>query len=136
MPENKYTNNINKESNNDSSSIDIFSLIIILIPLAIILFLIRKYIGKKTLEKERELEVISKQRRDRLMSRISPIVSDINFNEEANICKETKQKIENIKFIEEEVYQQTNENIDIEELPNISENEEKVSFVKEKKIYQ
>ena len=132
LPKNKHANNINEESNNDSNSIDIFSLIIILIPLAIILFLIRKYISKKTLEKERELEIISKQRRDRLMSRISPIVSNINFNEEADICKETKQKIENVEFTEE-VCQQPNENIDIEEISNIVENEEKASFIKEKK---
>ena len=131
-------NNVNKESdNNDSSFINTFSLIVLTI-LAIIFFFIRKYIGKKSLEKKQELEIISKQRRDRLMSRISPIVSDIDLDEE--FMFETKQEVKDIEIIEES-------NVDIDDFENInvedisSENEvletsnneqEKILLAKEK----
>ncbi|WP_332245031.1 LysM peptidoglycan-binding domain-containing protein [Francisella frigiditurris] len=47
--------------------------------LGVVGFFGKKYLDSRNDKKEKELELISKKRRDHLMSRISPVVSDVEF---------------------------------------------------------
>ncbi|MFC4893025.1 peptidoglycan-binding protein [Pseudofrancisella aestuarii] len=54
-------------------------IVVLLLFLGVAGFFGKKYLDSRNDKKEKELEIISKKRRDHLMSRISPVVSDVGF---------------------------------------------------------
>ncbi|MDE5000728.1 peptidoglycan-binding protein, partial [Francisella tularensis subsp. holarctica] len=57
----------------------LFRFIIYVIILAVVVVVCKRFWETRNSKKEQELELISKNKRDHLMSRISPVVSDNEF---------------------------------------------------------
>ncbi len=63
----------------EEGTISLLTLLLSLIVIAVVGFFGKKHWDRRSLRKEEEMEVISKKRRDHLMSRISPVVSDASY---------------------------------------------------------
>ena len=113
----------NQKVNAEEESSSLLAILLFLVVIAVIGFFGKKYWDKKSLKKEEEMEIISKKRRDHLMSRISPVVSDVSYyssKEDVLDDNVVKEELQTDFFDDSDVeastteYGETNKNIKVE----------------------
>ncbi|WP_150467885.1 LysM peptidoglycan-binding domain-containing protein [Francisella sp. SYW-9] len=80
------------DSSGGSFLSSLFKLIVYIVILGVLFFIAKKYWEGRSSKKELELEIQGKKKRDHLMSRISPVVSDNDFYKSENSHKPTPQE--------------------------------------------
>ena len=100
---NSLNNGIDSDSINETESSDgnensgsffssLFKLIVYIAILAAVFLIAKKFWEGRNTKKEQELEILGKRKRDHLMSRISPVVSDNDFYKSDNADQQTPQE--------------------------------------------
>ncbi|BCD91708.1 peptidoglycan-binding protein [Francisella halioticida] len=80
------------DENSGSLFSSLFKLIVYIAILAVIFFIAKKFWEGRNSKKEQKLEILGKRKRDHLMSRISPVVSDNDFYKSDNAQQQTSQE--------------------------------------------
>jgi hypothetical protein len=80
------------DSSGGSFLSSLFKLIVYVVILGVLFFIAKKYWEGRNSKKELELEIHGKKKRDHLMSRISPVVSDNDFYKSENPHQPTPQE--------------------------------------------
>lgn len=110
----------NGNENSGSFLGSLFNFIVLMVILGVGGFFFRKYLLERSSKKEQELEIISKRKRDHLMSRISPVVSDNDFYKSDNSDQQTPQEEFDFFANNEEAISEDHLELDQQEL-NIKE---------------
>lgn len=121
------TASVDNSENSGSFFSSLFNLVVYIVIFGIIFFIARKFWTGRNTKKELELEIIGKRKRDHLMSRISPVVSDNDFYKSDNSHQQTPQEEFDFFTNNEESVSQESLNLD-QSKSNINEESKDINI--------